>query len=573
MPIHNKEVADCFERVADLLEIRGANRFRVRAYRNAARTIRGLTKPLAERVEDGDDLSELSGIGDDLAGKIEQFVRDGKLEMLEDLKDEMPEGLIEILRIPGVGPKRTAKLREELDVEGVDDLAEAAEEGAVRFLSGFGKKTEETILKAIEEERDQERRFLRSDVVEIADSLVEHLKGVDGVKKVVVAGSYRRKRETVGDLDILVTCKRGTPVMERFVNYDEVEEVISEGKTKATVRLRSGIQVDLRVVRQVSYGAALFYFTGSKDHNIAVRKLAMDRDLKVNEYGVFRGDKRIAGRTEKEVYDEVGLPFIEPELREDEGEIDAARKDRLPKLLRLEEIRGNLHAHTKATDGKATLREMAEAAKERGLEYLAITDHSKHMRVANGLDEKRLRKQLEEIDDLNEELDGIRILKGIEVDILKDGSLDLPDEVLSELDVVVGSIHSDFGLSRGKQTERVLRAMDHPHFHILGHPTGRLLNRRDPYEIDLERVVDGALDRGCFLELNAQPERLDLSHVYCRMAKEKGLRLAISTDAHSVGDLGFMRYGVDEARRGWLEADDVVNSRSWKDLRQLLKRD
>ena len=573
MPVHNKDVADSFDMLADLLEIRDANPFRVRAYRNAARTVRGLPGPVAQMVADGENLSDLSGIGADLAGKIEEIVDSGKLSLLEKVKKDIPEGLARIIALPGVGPKRAAQLRKELDIESIGDLAEAAEAGRIHDLEGFGHKTEERILSAIREDRGKEQRFLRAEVVEFVDSLLEYLRAIPGVKKVVAAGSYRRRRSTVGDIDLLVTCKRGTPVMDRFVAYDDVEEVVSKGETMATVRLRSDLQVDLRVVQQVAYGAALFYFTGSKAHNISVRRMAGKKNLKVNEYGVFRAEKRLAGATEEEVYREVDLPFIPPELREDDGEIEAARKGRLPGLLTHDDIRGNLHAHTKATDGKYSLREMAEAARHLGYEYLAITDHSQQVRMANGLDEKRLRRQITSIDKLNDELDDIRLLKGIEVDILEDGSLDLDDDVLAELDVVVGSIHSKFDLPGKKQTERVIRAMDNPSFNILGHPTGRLINRRPPYEVDVEHIMDAALERGCFLELNAQPERLDLKRVHCRLAREKGLRIAISTDAHTVGDLQFMACGVDEARRGWIEPDDVLNTRSWTDLKKLLKRD
>jgi len=360
--------------------------------------------------------------------------------------------------------------------------------------------------------------------------------------------------------------------MDRFVEYDEVGEVVSKGKTRSTVRLRSGVQVDLRVVAEVSYGAALHYFTGSKAHNIAVRKMGIERKFKINEYGVFRGEKRVAGRTEKEVYEKVDLPYIEPELREDRGELDAAGKGRLPNLITRDAIRGDLHCHTKATDGKYSLEDMAQAAKDRGYDYLAITEHSKRLTVTHGLDEKRLRGQMREIDKLNEKLSGIRLLKGIECDILEDGSLDLEDNVLSELDVVVCSIHSKFDLPAEKQTERAVRAMDNPYLNILAHPTGRMIGQRGPHELDVEQTLKAAKQRGCFLELNAQPERLDLKDTHCRLAKEMGVKLALSTDAHTTSSLDYIRYGIDQARRGWLEADDIVNTRSWRALKTLLKR-
>jgi len=360
--------------------------------------------------------------------------------------------------------------------------------------------------------------------------------------------------------------------MDRFAGYEDVRKVISKGKTRSSVVLRSGLQVDLRVLPQVSYGAALHYFTGSKSHNIAVRKLAVKKGLKINEYGVFKKDKRIAGKTEKEVYDTVKLAFIEPELRENRGEVEAARQGRLPDLIKVEDLRGDLHAHTKETDGHNSLEEMAKAAKDRGYEYIAITDHSKKVAMAKGLDAGRLKKQIKEIDRLNEKLDGIIVLKGIEVDILKDGTLDLPDEILKELDLTVCSVHYNRNLSKNKQTERIIRAMDNPYFNILGHPTGRLINERDPYEIDLEKIMEAARDRGCFLEINAHPDRLDLPARYCKMARDMDLKVAVSTDAHSLADLDFVRFGIYQARRGWLEAKDVLNTRSWKQLKKMLQR-
>jgi DNA polymerase (family 10) len=379
-------------------------------------------------------------------------------------------------------------------------------------------------------------------------------------------------RETVGDLDILVTAAAGSPVMQRFAAYDEVADVLSAGPTRASVVLKSGLQVDLRVVEEKSYGAALVYFTGSKAHNIAIRRIAQKLGLKVNEYGVFRGIERIAGEDEASVYQCLGLPWIPPELREDRGEIEAAHAGRLPSLVELTDLRGDLHVHTKATDGHDSLREMALAAKAMGLEYLAITEHSRHLSVAHGLDPLRLTRQCDEIDRLNPELDGITLLKGIEVDILEDGSLDLPDDVLGRLDLVVGAVHSQFHLSRAKQTERILRAMDHPHFTLLAHPGGRLIDRREPYDVDMLRIIRHAKQRGCFLELNAHPERLDLLDNQCQMAKEESVLVSINSDAHSRFDFSNLRYGVGQARRGWLEKDDVLNTRPLAALRRLLAR-
>ncbi len=574
MPIHNADVARLFTRMANLLEIQGANPFRVRAYRNAARTVGDLPRGVAEMLDQGKDLSELPGIGGDLAGKIREIVETGRLTQLEELEESTATGLDELLRIRGIGPKKVKALNRELGVSTLEGLRAAAEEGKVRKLAGFGKKTEELILLGIDAAEESGKR-VRLDVAEgVARSLVRHLEDSGGLKEVAVAGSFRRRRETVGDLDLLATCTRSSEsaVMDRFVGHDEVTEVVSRGETRATVILRSGLQVDLRVVPQVSYGAALHYFTGSKAHNIAVRKLGQQRGLKINEYGVFRGDDRVAGRTEEEVYAQVDLPYIEPELREDRGELEAARAGKLPHLVRVEDLRGDLHAHTLKTDGRFSLEEMAEAARKRGYEYLAITNHSQRVTMARGYDAKRLTREIERIDKLNEDLGEFTVLKGIEVDILEDGSLDLPGDVLQRLDFTVCSIHYNWNLGREEQTERILRAMDDPHFTILGHPTGRLLGEREPYEVDLERVVEGAAERGCFLEVNAHPERLDLDDVHCKLAKELGVKVAISTDAHSVTDLDHMRFGVWQARRGWLEPEDVLNTRPWPQLKKLLKR-
>ncbi|HEJ83600.1 MAG TPA: DNA polymerase/3'-5' exonuclease PolX, partial [Desulfobacteraceae bacterium] len=537
MPIQNSDVSDIFNKVADLLEIEDESPFRIRAYRNAARIIANLPQNVSDRIESESDLTKLRGIGKDLAGKIKEIVETGSLAQLEELEDKTPSGLSQLMKLEGIGPKRVKALNRDLGVTSLKDLEEAARQGKVKELEGFGEKTEHMILEELEAYEGKEVRIKLMEAEQRARPLVEYLKEGKGIKKITVAGSYRRRKETVGDLDILVTCRKGSKVMDRFVDYEDVKKVVSKGTTRATIVLRSGLHVDLRVVTQVSYGAALHYFTGSKAHNIAVRKLGVKKNLKINEYGVFKGDERIAGKTEKEVYDQVDLPYIEPELRENRGELEAAREGQLPRLIGLNDLRGDLHAHTTETDGHATLEEMANAAKEYGHDYLAITNHSKKVTMAHGLDAGRLAEEIEEIDQLNGKLTDIVLLKGIEVDILEDGSLDLPDDILKELDVVVCSVHYQRRLSREKMTERVLRAMDNPYINIFAHPTGRLINARDPYDIDLERIIKGAKERGCFLEINAHPDRLDLSDVHCKMAKDMGLKLAISTDAHSIADL------------------------------------
>lgn len=572
MSVRNAEIAEILDRMADLLEIQGANPFRVRAYRNASLTVAGLARSLADMLAVSEDLSKLPDIGKDLASKIREIVDTGRLAALEELEKDVPAGLVELTRLPGLGPKRVKSLHESLGIHDLEGLERAARKHRIRELPGFGAKTEQRIVEALARHEQNEGRHKLADVEGIADAYVEYLEAVAGVNRVVVAGSYRRRQETVGDLDILVTCKKGTPVMKAFVEYEAVDAVSSRGTTRSTVVLRSGLQVDLRVVPEISYGAALYYFTGSKAHNVAVRTIAVKKKLKINEYGVFKGKQRVAGRTEEELFKTVGLRYIEPELRENRGEIEAAQKNRLPHLVSLNDIRGDLHAHSSATDGHHSLREMAEAAKSRGYVYLAITDHSKRVTIAHGMDEARLRRQIDAIDRLNATLKGMRILKGVEVDILKDGSLDIRDSVLKRLDVVVGAIHSGFGARRVEQTERIIRAMDNPYFNILAHPTGRLINQRPTYEVDMERVMRAALERGCFLELNAQPDRLDLNDVHCRMAKDLGLKLAIATDAHSTSCLDYMRFGVDQGRRGWLEPGDVLNTRSWRELKTLFAR-
>lgn len=570
--MHNAEIARKFHELADLLEIRDANPFRVRAYRNAASIVEGSARPLEDMVAKGEDLSAIKGIGDDLAGKIEELVKTGNLGQLQTLQKEVPEQLTELLRLDQLGPKRTRAIHEELGISSLKQLKEAAEAGEIRKLSGFGARTEQKILDEVNKLSDQDRRTRLGEAEQVAAPLIAYLDELDEVRKIEVAGSYRRRKETVGDLDILVASANSKPVMERFTRHPEVAKVVSQGKTRATVFLKSGLQVDLRVVKLASFGAALHYFTGSKAHNVAIRRMAVEKNLKVNEYGVYRGRKRIAGKTETEVFEQVELPWIPPELRENQGEIEAAREGRLPVLVEEKDIRGDLHMHTSATDGRNSLREMAEEARRLGYEYIAITDHSKRLTMANGLDPRRLRQQIAEIDKLNEELDGIRVLKGIEVDILEDGKLDLPNDVLDELDITVGSIHSKFELSRKKQTERVLRAMDNPRFNILGHPTGRLINEREAYQIDLEAIVEAAADRGCCLELNAQPSRLDLAGRYAGMLKEAGVPGVVSTDAHATDHLGFMHLGVAQARRGWMEKKDLINTRTLKQLQKILAR-
>jgi DNA polymerase (family 10) len=572
MPIHNSDIATIFNRIADLLDIQGENRFRIRAYRDAGRTIGELPHNIAEMVDKEENLTKLPGIGKELAAKIVEIVKTGSLRYLTELEKKTGPELPELLHISGLGPRKIKALHDELGIGTLADLKKAVKAGKIQKLAGFGVKTAQNISEELQRLDSSAQRLKLLVADEIGRPFLDYLRKTSGVIEAAIAGSYRRRQETVGDLDILVTHTKNSKVMERFTTYEDVKKIVSQGKTRSTVLLKSGLQVDLRAVSQASYGAALHYFTGSKAHNIAVRKLALKKGLKINEYGVFKGEKRIAGRTEEEVYEQVGLPFIPPELRENRGEIEAAAKGKLPDLLKIGDLRGDLHAHTKRTDGHAGLEEMAQAAKARGYEYLAITEHSKQVTVAGGLNAKELRSHLASIDRVNEKLEGILLLKGIEVDILEDGTLDLADDVLKELDFTVCSVHSKFGLSRRQQTDRIIKAMDNPYFRILGHPSGRLINERPPYDIDMEQVISAAAQRNRFMELNAHPDRLDLNDAHLKLAKDLGVLVAVSTDAHSVNGLNHMRFGVWQARRGWLEAADVLNTRSWRELKKLLNR-
>jgi DNA polymerase (family 10) len=568
MPVQNAEIVAMFDQTADLLEIKGENQFRVRAYHRAARTIEGLPQSVRNLLSAEKDLTELPGIGKDLAGKIADIVKTGHFKLLEQLKKILPGQLGDMAALPGLGPKRVKLLYDKLKVRTLDDLRRAIKTGRVHELRGFGPTIEKKLAGALEKPMAIKRFKLAVAEAE-AEALVGFLR--DG-GRVMVAGSYRRRRDTVGDLDILVTTKQGPAVGAKLTRYENVAEVLAHGPTRTTVVLRSGLQVDVRAVPEQSYGAALLYFTGSKAHNIALRSLANERDWKLNEYGLFSGKRRIAGATEEEVYKKLGLTYIPPELREDRGEIALAKANKLPHLVTVADMRGDLHVHSDWTDGTASIEAMAAAAQACGYEYMALTDHSRRVAMAHGLDPARVSRQIREVDKLNAKLKGFTILKGIEVDILKDGRLDLPDSILSRLDIVVASVHSFFDLAREAQTDRVVRAMENRHVSILGHPTGRLIGEREPYDIDMDHVISAAHDLGCYLEINAEPDRLDLNDIHAHAAKSKGVKVAVSTDAHSVNGFQYMRFGIDQARRGWLTADDVINTRSLAELRKLLTR-
>jgi len=569
----NAEIAAIFEQIADLLEFQGANPFRIRAYRNAARTIQDLPETVEDIAADPERrLTDVAGIGKDLAEKIATLVQTGSLPLLDELLAEIPQSVLAILRIPGLGPKRAAMLHKELAVTNLEQLRQACREHRVQKLKGFGAKTEAAILDGMEIALQAEQRTYWAEADQLAQSLLEHLAACTAIEKMEPAGSYRRGKDTVGDLDILAVATEPKAAMDRLAEYPGLGRVLARGDTKMSIRLATGLQVDLRVVPEESFGAAMQYFTGSKDHNVVLRGMAKSHGLKINEYGVFRGEKQIAGRTEEEVYATLDLPCFPPELREARREFQWAAAGELPELVELADIRGDLHVHSTWTDGMATIEEMAAAAKERGLKYIAITDHSKRVTMAGGLTAAALRRQWAEIDSINKEIKGITLLKGVEVDILERGGLDLDDDVLAEADWVVASVHYGQNQPREKITRRVIEAIENPHVSAIAHPTGRLLNRRTAYQIDLDAVLKAARDCGKMMELNAHPTRLDLDDVACAAAKGYGVPIVISTDAHHVGGLDAMRYGVLQARRGGLTAADVANTRTWTQLKKLLKR-
>jgi DNA polymerase (family 10) len=569
--MENIDIARIFDEVADLLEIQGGNPFRVRAYRTAARTIQGLAVPAASVAAEG-TLDELPGIGEDLAGKIVTILETGTLPLLRELTARTPEGLVDMLRIPGLGPKRARLLYDTLGIASIDALETAARRGTLAELRGIKDATVRKILRGIADLRGRAGRWRLDEADAYVRPLVAHLRANPAVSAIEVAGSHRRRRETVGDIDILVASSSPGAVIRRFVAYPRVRDVQAEGATRSAVTLDSGLQVDLRVVPAASFGSALHYFTGSKAHNITVRALGLRRGLKINEYGVFKGRRRIGGRTEEEVFGSVGLPWIPPELREATGEIEAARKGALPRLIELADMRGDLQVHTTYTDGVNDLAEMVEAARAHGHEYIAITDHTRSVRVAGGLTRGEFHRQFREIERIQKRTRGLTILKGAEVDILEDGTLDLDEATLAELDVVVAAVHSKFDMPRTAMTRRIVRALRRRHVQILAHPTGRLIGRREPYPLDFDEVVRAAADHGVALEINAQPERLDLNDVQARAAHEAGVRLVISTDAHRTEELAFMRYGVDQARRAWCEARHVLNTQPIDKLRAALRR-
>ena len=576
--MQNAEIARLFEELADLLEVQGSNPFRLRAYRNAARTVEGLTEPIADLADEGPKaLTVLQGIGKNVAEKIVVICETGELPQLNEMREEVPAGVVMMLRIPGIGPKKVAALYKKLHLETLDQLKEAAENGDVAKLKGFGQKTTETILEGLEHIEQAGLRVYLADAMPFVEEIVEDLSKCEAITQVTVAGSFRRRRESIGDLDVLATSTDSAAAMKALAEHRLVEKVLVQGETKQRVRLSpvfdgsARLEMDLRVVPDESYGAAMQYFTGSKEHNIAVRRRALDRDLSVNEYAVTRDGQYVCGRTEAEVYAAVDLAWVPPELREDRGEIEAAERGEIPELIEVKDIRGDLHMHTVATDGKATILEMAEAAKARGLKYIAITDHSKRVTMANGLDAERLRAHWAEIREAREKISGIEVLCGIECDILEDATLDLDDEVLSEADWVIAVLHYGLKQPRDQIDKRLLTAITNPHVSVIGHPSGRIIGKRPGADITYRDIFKAAADHGVMMEINAHRSRLDLDDAHASTAKDHGIPIVISTDAHSVNGFAELQYGVFQARRAGLTKKDVANTRTFKQFQKLLK--
>lgn len=561
----NQEIAQILNQISQILDIQGENTFKIRAYIKASQSIENLTYQLSS-LEDKSKIGSLPGVGEGIAKKIKELVETGKLAYYEELKKSEYAPLTEFLKIPGMGPKHAKLVYDKLGVNTIDELQKAAEQGRLRGLHGLGEKVEQNIIQGIRQVRKYKERLPLAFIYPRAQSILEELKKLEEIKQVTLAGSVRRMRETIADVDILASSDHPENVMTAFINLPETEKVVAKGATKSSIVTKDGVQVDLRVVQPESFGAASHYFTGSKAHNIRIRSLAVDRGLKINEYGVFKNGRSIAGRREEEIFKSVDLPYIPPELREDWGEIEAAQGGNLPSLIEVQDIKGDLHVHTNWTDGKNSPEEMARAAQNRGYQYVAICDHSPTVGITNGLTPERLLKQIEEIARLNRTSKDFKVLSGIEVDIRSNGQLDLPGEILRELDLVVAAVHTRFTQPRDEMTNRIIEAIENPHVDIIAHPTGRIIGKREPYQVDMDKIIDACKANGKVLELNAYPERLDLSDINCRKAKQKGVKIAISTDAHMDVHLEWIKFGVATARRGWIEPPDVVNTLTLSDL-------
>jgi len=574
----NLEISAIFREITKILEIKGDNPFRIHAYDRAAQNIEGLTEDIEDFIQD-DRLTDIPGIGKDLANKIKEYISTGKIKAYEHLKKTIPKGLLDLLNIPSVGPKTAKLLYEKLKIKDISDLEKAIKKNKLRGIFGIKEKTIENISKGIEVLKRGRERMTLAQAMQVADEFVGALKKSPEVKRISVAGSLRRQKETVRDIDILIISEKPKKIMDVFTELPNVATVLAKGETKASVRTKDDVQVDCRVEEEKSFGAALLYFTGSKNFNIKMRQLAIKKGLKINEYGVFsannyggKNDRFVCGRTEEEIFKTLGMSYIEPELREDTGEIELAKKHQLPELIEIKDIKGDLHVHSKWSDGGNTIEEVVQAAKKRGYSYIAITDHSQSLKIAGGLSIADLKKKKKEIDQMNKKLKGFRVLYGTEVDIDSDGKLDYKDEILKEFDVVVAAIHSGFKQSKTQLTKRLVEACQNKYVHIIAHPTGRLWGERDAYDIDIEEVLKVARETNTHLEINAFPQRLDLNDLNCRRAKEIGAKLVIGTDAHTTEQLKMMKLGVSVARRGWLTKKDVINTLSLEELLRALKK-
>jgi len=567
----NKDIAKIFRQIAQILEIKGENHFRIRAYERGAQNIESLSEDIEVFIKE-DRVTTIPGIGKDLEQKIKEIVSEGRLQYLEDLKKDIPKGLLDILAIPGVGPKTAKLLYEKLEIRDVVMLERMAHAGRIRELPGMKQKTEENILRGIEIlKRGHDRMDLKT-AQDVALSFTSGLKKLKEVKRIDPAGSLRRRKDTVRDIDLLISSNKPEKVMHAFTTLPQVKEIIVKGPTKSSILSIDNIQVDVRVIKDDSYGAALLYFTGSKEHNIRLRQRAITKDLKLSEYGIFRNNKRIAGKTEMEMYKKLGLSYIEPELREDRGEIEGALENKLPDLIELKDIKGDLHAHSTWSDGGSSMEEVVKKAKDIGYEYIAITDHSQGLKIAGGLDRQDLKNKKKEMDMLSKKYKGINILFGAEVDIDSEGRLDYPDDILKEMDIVIGAVHSGFKQPKERLTKRIIAACKNRYVHIIAHPTGRLWGAREAYEVDFEEVFKAAADTGTAIEINSYPQRLDLNDIHSRMAKKAGVKLAINTDAHIAEQLDTMRFGVSVGRRAWLEKKHVINALSFEKLSVFLKK-
>ncbi len=567
----NSEISRIFRETAMMLKIKGDNSFRIRAYERAAQNIEGLNEDIGNLIKES-RLTAIPGIGDDLADKIKEIVTTGSLKTYEELKKDLPEGILELLNIPSVGPKTTRMLYEKFKVGNIRELEDAIEKHKLQGVRGIKEKTVENILKGIEVLKRGRERMTLAEAMQTADKFIRVLKKTTGVKKISSAGSLRRLKETVRDIDILISSDNPKKIMDIFIKLSPGAEILAKGETKASIRTKNDVQIDCRVVEEESFGAALLYFTGSKNFNIKLRQLAIKKGLKINEYGIFKGENFIAGRTEEEIFKALGIDYIEPELREDTGEIESAQRSGLPKLLELSQLKADLHVHSQWSDGKNSIEEIAEACQKKGYVYAGITDHSQSLKVAKGLTIPDLKKKRDEIERINRKLNGFRILYGAEVDIDSQGNLDYKDAVLKEFDLVIAAIHTGFKQSKQQLTRRVVKACENKYVHIIAHPTGRLWGIRDAYDIDLEEILKAAKQTNTALEINSYPQRLDLNDLNCRKAKEIGVKISLGSDAHNTGQLEAIKFGVSMARRGWLSADDVINTLDVGQLLEAIKK-